>query len=194
MNPKVDLYYEQETPWQQHIALLREIVLSTGLEEHLKWRSPCYALEGRNIVLIHIFKEYCGLLFFKGALLQDAGGLLIHQSAQVQSARQMRFTDVKTIKAQRAAIKAYINEAIAVEQAGLTVPKKKTEDYPVPALLEARFKKDPSFKKAFEALTPGRQHGYLLYFSQAKQEKTVASRIEKYREHILSGKGLNDPA
>ncbi|UAY56426.1 YdeI/OmpD-associated family protein [Arachidicoccus terrestris] len=194
MNPKVDFYFENDTSWQKHIRLLREIILSTGLEEHLKWGTPCYTHHGRNIVLIHTFKEYCAVLFFKGALLQNAQGLLIHQSAQVQSARQMRFTDLKTIKAQRSAIKTYIYEAIAVEEAGLSVPRKKTEDYTVPAALQEMFKREPAFKKAFKALTPGRQRGYLLYFAQPKQEKTVISRIEKYQKHILAGKGLKDPA
>lgn len=194
MNPKVDFYFEKETSWQQPIALLREIVLSTGLEEHLKWGCPCYTHNGRNIVLIHIFKEYCALLFFKGALIQDAKGLLIQQSQQVQAARQMRFIERKTIKAQRAAIKAYIYEAIAVEEAGLSVPKKKTADYTVPEVLQKIFKKEPGFKAAFKSLTPGRQRVYLLYFTQPKQEKTVISRIEKYKQHIMAGKGLNDPA
>lgn len=194
MNPKVDFYFEKETSWQQPIALLREIVLSTGLEEHLKWGCPCYTYNGRNIVLIHIFKEYCALLFFKGALIQDAKGLLIQQSQQVQAARQMRFIERKTIKAQRAAIKAYIYEAIAVEEAGLSVPKKKTADYTVPEILQKIFKKESGFKAAFKSLTPGRQRAYLLYFTQPKQEKTVISRIEKYKQHIMAGKGLNDPA
>lgn len=192
MNPKVDFYFEQEAAWQKQINLLREIVLAAGLEEHLKWGTPCYTHHGRNIVLIHTFKEYCAVLFFKGALLQNATGLLIQQSEQVQAARQMRFTDMKSIREHKADIKAYIFEAIAVEEAGLTVPKKKTADYPVPDSLLAMFKKTPGFKASFEALTPGRQRGYLLYFAQPKQEKTVISRIEKYMPHILAGKGLND--
>lgn len=193
MNPEVDFYFEKETPWQKHVSLLREVVLSTGLEEHLKWRNPCYTRSGRNIVLIHSFKEYCALLFFKGALLQNAQGLLIQQTDQVQAARQMRFTDIKEIKAHRSDIKAYVYEAIAVEEAGLSVPKKKTEQYAVPEALEQLFKKDDRFQKAFKALTPGRQRAYLLYFAQPKQQKTVISRIEKYKKHILAGKGLNDP-
>jgi len=192
MEPKVALYFELETPFQDQVKLLREIVLSTGLEETVKWGQPCYMQGKRNIVLIHHFKEYCALLFFKGALLKNAKGLLIQQTAQVQAARQMRFTDIKTIKAQKADIKAYIYEAIAVEEAGIAVPMKKLKDYPVPVLLEAAFKKEPVFKKAFNSLTPGRQRAYLLYFAQPKQEKTVLSRIEKYKPQILAGKGLND--
>ncbi|SDZ96181.1 Uncharacterized conserved protein YdeI, YjbR/CyaY-like superfamily, DUF1801 family [Arachidicoccus rhizosphaerae] len=192
MEPKVAFYFELETPFQDQVKLLREIVLSTGLEETLKWGQPCYMQGKRNIVLIHHFKEYCALLFFKGALLQNPKGLLIQQTAQVQAARQMRFTDIKTIKAQKADIKAYIYEAIAVEEAGIAVPMKKLTDYPVPALLQAAFKKEPAFKKAFNGLTPGRQRAYLLYFAQPKQEKTVLSRIEKYKPQILAGKGLND--
>jgi len=192
MNPDVALYFEKESPWQKHVAILREIVLSTGLEETLKWRTPCYTQKGRNIVLIHDFKHYCALLFFKGALLSNKEGLLIQQSDQVQAARQLRFTDVKTIKSQRSIIKALIYEAIAVEEAGITVPRKKTQDYPVPDSLKSVFKKEPKLHQAFKALTPGRQRGYLLYFSAPKQEKTVISRIEQYKSHILAGKGLKD--
>lgn len=192
MNPSIAFYFEKQSNWQKHVNLLRKIVLSTGLEETLKWGHPCYTEKGRNIVLIHDFKNYCALLFFKGALLQDKERLLIRQSDQVQAARQMRFTEIKTIKNKEAAIKAFIYEAIEVEQAGLTVPKKKTEQYPVPEVLKAIFKKEPKLHQAFKALTPGRQRGYLLYFAAPKQEKTVISRIEKYKPHILTGKGLND--
>jgi uncharacterized protein YdeI (YjbR/CyaY-like superfamily) len=192
MNPKVEFYFEQQTPFQDQVSLLREIVLATGLEEELKWGQPCYTHNKRNIVLIHHFKAYCALLFFKGALLDNAQGLLIQQTDQVQAARQMRFTDLKTIKARKKDIKASIYEAIAIEESGISVPMKKVTDYPVPELLKAAFKKDPKLEKAFKALTPGRQRAYLLHFAQPKQEKTVLSRIEKYKPHIMAGKGLND--
>ena len=192
MNIKVDLYFEKDSVWKPFLTQLREIVLSTGLEETLKWRHPCYTLHGKNVVLIHTFKEYCALLFFKGALLGDAKKILIRQSEQVQAGRQIRFRELKEVKAMKADIKAYIFEAIAVEEAGLSVPMKKTEEYPVPPVLKKIFKEDAGFKRAFYGLTPGRQRGYLLFFSQARQETTILNRIAKYKAHILSGRGLND--
>ena len=193
MNSKLDLYFDKDSPWKEHILLLREIVLSTGLDETIKWRNPCYTKDGRNIVLIHYFKEYAALLFFKGALMDNKNGLLIRQSDEVQAARQMRFTDVKEIKRHIKDIKASIMEAVAIEEAGLTIAKKKVEDYPLPAPLEAIFKKEGKFKDAFYKLTPGRQRAYLLHFGKAKQEQTVIRRIQAYKNHILKGKGLNDP-
>ncbi|SDB99424.1 YdeI/OmpD-associated family protein [Niabella drilacis] len=191
MNPKVDFYFDKGK-WQEAITLLRDIVLKCGLAEELKWGCPCYIFEGRNIVLIHVFRDYCALLLFKGALLQDPAGILIQQTANVQSARQLRFTGIKEIKSRAAVIKSYIYEAIEVERAGLKVPLKKTKDYAVPEEFQKRLSKSPALKKAFEALTPGRQRGYLFYFTQAKQSKTREARVEKYIPKILEGKGLED--
>jgi uncharacterized protein YdeI (YjbR/CyaY-like superfamily) len=192
MNPKVDWYFEKDTKWQKEFEQLRTIVLSCGLTEELKWGNPCYTFEGSNIVLIHGFKEYCALLFFKGALLNDANNILIQQSGNVQAARQARFTNVKEITKIKAILKAYIYEAIEVEKAGLKVELKKTKEYTVPEEFQEKLDKTPALKKAFNALTPGRQRGYLLYFSAPKQSKTRVSRIEKYTQLILNGKGLND--
>ncbi|WP_300601625.1 YdeI family protein [Niabella sp.] len=191
MNPKTDFYFDKGK-WQEEIKLLRKIVLDCGLTEELKWGCPCYVFEGRNIVLIHVFKEYCALLLFKGALLQDPAGILIQQTENVQSARQIRFTNIKEIKQQTAQIKTYIYEAIEVERAGLKVPLKKTKDYAVPEEFQQKLDALPALKKAFAALTPGRQRAYLFYFSQAKQSKTRAARVEKYIPNILEGKGPED--
>lgn len=191
MNPKTDFYFSKGK-WQEETKLLRTIVLDCGLTEELKWGCPCYVFEGRNIVLIHVFKEYCALLLFKGALLQDPAGILIRQTENVQSARQIRFTGLKEIKDQAAIIKSYIYEAIEVERAGLKVPLKKTKDYTVPEEFQQQLDRQPALKKAFAALTPGRQRAYLFYFSQAKQSKTRAARIEKYIPNILAGKGPED--
>lgn len=191
MNPKADFYFDKGK-WQEAITLLRDMVLKCGLAEELKWGCPCYIFEGRNIVLIHVFRDYCALLLFKGALLQDPAGILIQQTANVQSARQLRFTGIKEIKSRAAVIKSYIYEAIEVERAGLKVPLKKTKDYAVPEEFQKRLSKSPTLKKAFEALTPGRQRGYLFYFTQAKQSKTREARVEKYIPKILEGKGLED--
>jgi uncharacterized protein YdeI (YjbR/CyaY-like superfamily) len=171
---------------------LRSIILSCQLTEELKWGVPCYTYEGRNIVLIHGFKEYCALLFFKGALLSDSNGILIQQTKNVQSARQIRFTSLKEITKLESVIKAYIYEAIEVERAGQKVTLKKVSEYEMPDELQKKLDKNAAFKKAFNALTPGRQRGYILFFSAAKQPKTRESRIEKYTKQILSGKGLND--
>lgn len=192
MNPKVDFFFDKDTQWQKEYALLRKIALSCGLEEELKWGCPCYTLEGKNIVLIHGFKEYCAYLLFKGALLGDPENILIQQTENVQSPRQIRFTATKEITKLQSTLKAYIYEAIEVEKAGLKVAPKKTKEYPVPEEFQKVLNKDKTLKKAFEALTPGRQRGYLLHFAQPKQAKTRESRIEKATPDILAGKGLND--
>lgn len=192
MNPEVDWYFDKNEQWQKEIRQMRSIALDCGLEETLKWGCPCYVYNNANIVLIHVFKEYCAFLFFKGALLQDPNGILIQQTKNVQSARQIRFTNEKEIVQQKSMLKAYIYEAIEVEKAGLKVKLKKTSDYSMPEEFRARLNKMPSLKKAFEALTPGRQRGYLFYFGQAKQSKTRESRIEKYIPKIMAGQGLDD--
>ncbi|MFI2743699.1 YdeI family protein [Zhouia sp. PK063] len=192
MNSKVDIFLEKASPWKEEMILLRKIVLECNLEEDYKWMHPCYTYHGKNVVLIHAFKEYCALLFHKGALLKDEEKLLIQQTENVQSARQLRFTDIEEIKALKDHIKAYIFEAIEVEKSGLQVKMKKTEAYKVPKELQQKFNNDVNFKNAFKALTPGRQRGYLLFFAQAKQSTTRVSRIEKYQQKILEGKGLND--
>ncbi|WP_018342359.1 YdeI/OmpD-associated family protein [Cytophaga aurantiaca] len=192
MNPKVDFYFTKEKKWQKEIEQLREIVLDCGLDEVLKWGCPCYTHENKNIVLIHTFKEYCGLLFFKGALLKDPKDILIQQSENVQAARQMRFTSVQQITKLKAAIKSCIKEAIAVEKSGAKVELKKTSEYTMPDEFKAVLKDDAALKKAFNALTPGRQRGYLLHFSSAKQTKTREARIEKCIPDIMEGRGLND--
>ena len=191
-NPKVDFYFDKARTWQKEIEQLRTIVLDCGLTEVLKWGVPTYTYQDANIVLIHVFKEYCAVLFFKGALLQDAKGILIQQTEQVQSARQIRFTNVKEITAQKATIKAYIHEAIEVEKAGLKVEMKKTKEYEVPEEFTTKLDENPALKTAFHALTPGRQRGYLLHFAAAKQSKTREARIQKYTQQILDGKGLDD--
>jgi uncharacterized protein YdeI (YjbR/CyaY-like superfamily) len=192
MNPKVDFFFDKDTQWQKAYEQLRTIVLDCGLEEELKWGNPCYTFDDRNIVLIHGFKDYCALLFFKGALLNDAHGLLIQQTENVQAARQLRFTDVKEIVKKQRAIKTYIYEAIEVEKAGLQVKLKKPTEFAVAEEFQTRLNKNRALKKAFEALTPGRQRAYLLYFSAPKQAKTRESRVEKYVPVILEGKGLDD--
>jgi uncharacterized protein YdeI (YjbR/CyaY-like superfamily) len=191
-NSKADFYFEKAGNWQKAIQQLRTIVLDCGLSEELKWGCPCYTFQGTNIVLIHVFKEYCALLFFKGALLNDADGILIQQTKNVQSARQVRFTDVKQIAPLKATLKAYIYEAIEVEKAGLKVQLKKTTAYSVPEEFQEQLDKKPALKTAFNALTPGRQRAYLLYFSSPKQSSTRHARVEKSIKQILDGKGLND--
>ncbi len=192
MNPKVDFYFTQAKNWQEEIELLRDIVLDCNLDEVLKWGCPCYTAEGSNVVLIHTFKEYCALLFFKGALMKDPKDILIQQSANVQAARQMRFTNAKEITKLKTSIKAYIKEAIAIEKAGLKVELKKTSEFEMVEEFKQVLKEDAELKKAFKALTPGRQRAYLLHFSSAKQSKTREARIEKCIPDILAGKGLND--
>ena len=192
MNPKVDWYFTKNKNWQEEIETLRSIVLDCGLNEELKWGCPCYTFEGNNIVLIHVFKEYCALLFFKGALMKDPNGVLIQQTQNVQAARQMRFTNLQEVEKRKRIIKSYVKEAIQVEKSGAKVPMKKTAEFSVPEEFQDRLDENPALKKAFKSLTPGRQRGYLLYFSQAKQAKTREARIEKYIPQILSGKGLDD--
>ncbi len=192
MNPKVDFYFSKSKKWQEEIEKLRTIILDCGLTEELKWGCPCYSLQESNIVLIHTFKEYCAVLFFKGVLLNDAKGILIQQTKNVQVARQIRFTNIREIIEKEPILKEYIYEAIEVEKAGLKVPLKKTEEFSMPEEFEKKLNKIPALKKAFDKLTPGRQRGYLLYFSAAKQSKTRESRIQKYMPQILKGKGLDD--
>ena len=192
MNPKVDFFFEKESSWQKEYERMRTIALDCGLTEELKWGCPCYTWQNSNIVLIHGFKEYCAYLFFKGALLNDPEGILIQQTENVQAARQIRFTNLKQIVKMEKVLKAYIYEAIEVDKAGLQVKMKKSTDYKVPEEFQKKLDKTPGLKKAFEALTPGRQRGYLLYFSSAKQAKTREERVEKYTKQILKGKGLED--
>lgn len=192
MNPKVNWYFEKAEKWQEEIILLRSIVLDCGLIEELKWGCPCYLHQKHNIVLIHTFKDYCALLFFKGALLKDPKGILIQQTENVQAARQIRFTNIREIIDRRETIKAYVSEAIAAEEAGLKVELKKVAAFAVADEFQQKLDHIPELKKAFEALTPGRQRAYLLYFSSAKQVKTREARVEKYIPQILSGKGLED--
>ncbi|MES1195466.1 MAG: YdeI/OmpD-associated family protein [Steroidobacter sp.] len=191
-NPRVDVILDKEKKWQEEMKILRVIVLDCGLAEELKWGQACYTSDNRNIVLIHGFKEYCALLFFKGALLKDVEGLLIQQTENVQAARQIRFTSAQQIVKMKAALKAYIKEAVTVEKAGLKVALKKTSEFKVPEEFQKRLDKSKALKTAFNALTPGRQRAYLLYFSQAKQSRTRDSRIEKCVPSIMKGKGLND--
>ncbi|HET7629590.1 MAG TPA: YdeI family protein [Bacillales bacterium] len=191
MNPKVDQFINKSKKWKEEYKQLREIVLDCELTEDFKWMHPCYTLDGKNIVLIHGFKEYCAMLFPKGALLKDPEGILIQQTKNVQAARQIRFTHVDEIIEQEATLKAYIREAIEVEKAGLKVDVKK-EPEPIPEEFQIKLDENPQLKEAFEGLTPGRQRAYILYFSGAKQSKTRTSRVEKYIPHILDGKGMND--
>ncbi len=192
MNPKVDWFFNKDTRWQDEYVKLRMICLDCGLTEELKWGCPCYTLNKQNIVLIHGFKEYCAFLFFKGTLLNDPNGILIQQTKDVQSARQIRFTNLLEIAEMEPILKAYIYEAIEVEKAGLQVALKTTADFIIPEEFQSKLDHIPALKTAFEALTPGRQRGYLFYFSQPKQSKTRESRVEKYIPQILSGKGLED--
>jgi uncharacterized protein YdeI (YjbR/CyaY-like superfamily) len=192
MNPKVDAFLAREKRWKAEFEKLRQIILDCQLSEELKWGQPCYALDGNNIVLMHGFKEYCALLFMKGALLKDAKGVLVQQTENVQSARQIRFTGVQEISKLEKTLKAYIREAIEVERAGLKVELKKTADYKVPEEFQARLDALPALKAAFEALTPGRQRAYLFHFSQPKQSATRESRVEKLIPKILDGLGLDD--
>jgi len=191
MNPKVDSYFNKATKWQKEFEKLRMLILDCGLTEELKWGVPCYTFEKRNIVLIHGFKEYCALLFFKGALLKYADRILIQQTENVQVARQVRFTNVRQIIKMTPILKAYIYEAIEVEKAGLKVKLKKTSEFKIPEEFQKKLDKNAELKTAFNKLTPGRQRGYLFYFSQPKQSKTRESRVEKYIKQILKGKGLD---
>ena len=191
-NPKVDWFFSKAKNWQEEFKELRRLVLDCELSEELRWGKPCYTFQNGNIVLIHGFKEYCALLFFKGALLKDPKGILIQQTENVQAARQIRFTKVQEIVQMEPVLNAYIREAIEVEKAGLEVTYKKTSEFKMPEEFQNKLAKTPALKKAFTALTPGRQRGYLLYISGAKQPKTRQARIEKSMPLILKGKGLDD--
>ena len=192
MNPKVDEYLRKAKKWQEEFEKLRMIILDCGLTEELKWGCPCYTFEKSNIVLIHGFKEYCALLFFKGALLKDPKGILIQQTENVQAGRQIRFTNAREIVKMKTVLKAYVHEAIEVEKAGLKVKYRKTSEFKIPEEFQNKLGETPTLKKAFDALTPGRQRAYLVYFSQPKQSKTRSTRVEKCMHQILNGKGLND--
>src|SRR5437667_4869562 len=192
MNPKVDFFFSKAKKWQEEFGKLRTIILDCGLTEELKWGKPCYTFQNSNIVLVHGFKEYCALLFFKGALLKDAKDILVQQTENVQAARQIRFTNVREILEMESILKVYIKEAIEVEKAGLDVDYKKTSEFVIPEEFQNRLDESPTLKTAFGALTPGRQRGYILYFSAAKQSKTREARVEKCVQQILDGKGLND--
>lgn len=192
MNPKVDWFFNKQTKWQEAYSELRMLVLDCGLTEELKWGCPCYTNNKSNIVLIHGFKDYCALLFMQGTLLKDTKNILVQQTENVQAARQIRFKNVEEILKNKTIIKAYIKQAIAIDKAGLKVEMKKTTEYKIPEEFQIVLNDMPELKKAFYTLTPGRQRGYLLFFSTAKQSKTRESRIEKYLDKILDGKGLDD--
>jgi uncharacterized protein YdeI (YjbR/CyaY-like superfamily) len=192
MNPKVDGFIRKAKKWKEEFEELRNIVLDCELTEEIKWMHPCYTFQNNNIVLIHGFKEYCALLFHKGVLLKDDHGILIQQTENVQAARQIRFTNLQEIVEMEPILKAYIYEAIEVEQDGLEVNFKKNTEFTIPEEFQNKFDENPTLKTAFEALTPGRQKAYLLYFSAPKQSKTRESRVEKYMPQILNGKGLED--
>ena len=191
-NPKVDGFLRRNKKWQEEFEKLRRVILGSGLTEEMKWGQPCYTFQNTNVVLMHGFKEYCALLFFKGALLKDPKGILVQQTKNVQSARQIRFRDVAEIAKMKTILKAYINEAIEIEKAGLKVNLKQTSEFAMPEEFQIKLDERPALKKAFNALTPGRQRAYLLYFSAPKQSRTRASRVEKWMPQILNGKGLND--
>lgn len=192
MNNKVDFFFDKAKQWQKEFEKLRAIALNTGLDEELKWGCPCYTYRGKNIFLIHGFKEYCAILFFKGALLSDTYSILIQQSENVQAARQIRFTELKEIVDLEKIITTYLFEALEVEKSGIKVEMKETKQFEMPKEFQNKLDENSALKEAFENLTTGRQRAYLLYFSSAKQAKTRASRIEKYIPEILIGKGLND--
>jgi uncharacterized protein YdeI (YjbR/CyaY-like superfamily) len=192
MNPKVDFYFSKAQKWQKELEKLRTIILDCQLTEELKWGVPCYSFQESNIVLIHVFKEYCALLFIKGALLHDDNGILIQQTKNVQAGRQIRFTNVGEIVEMETILKVYIYEAIEVEKVGLKVNFKKTTEFIISEEFQNKFDEIPALKTAFDALTPGRQRAYILYFSEPKQSKTRESRVEKCTQQILNGKGLND--
>lgn len=191
-NPKVDFFFDKAKQWQEEYRELRTIILDCDLTEELKWGVPCYTFEKKNVVLIHGFKEYCAVLFVKGVLLKDAKGILIQQTENVQSARQIRFTNVREIVKMKSILKAYVKEAIEVEKSGLKVELKKTSDYKIPREFQTKLDEMPALKEAFYALTPGRQRAYIFYFSQPKLSKTREARVEKYIDLILDGIGLND--
>ncbi|WP_146651608.1 YdeI/OmpD-associated family protein [Labilithrix luteola] len=192
MNPKVDAFLKREEKWRAEFEKLRELLLESGLTEELKWGQPCYALDDKNVALIHGFKDYCAILFHKGALLKDPKDILIQQTKNVQAARQIRFTSVAEVTKLAKTIKAYLREAIAIERAGLKVEFKKTAEFELPEEFESKLAKSAKLKKAFAALTPGRQRAYIFHFSQPKQSKTRAARVEKNIPRILEGLGLDD--
>lgn len=192
MNSRVNWFFEQDSPWQEAYAMLRVVLLDSGLTEVLKWGCPCYTTEGRNVVLIHGFKEYCALLFFKGALLPDPQSVLVQQTENVQAARQIRFKGARDVARLTRALRTYVQAAIAVERAGLKVPLKSASDFAIPQELAERMKAQPALKKAFEALTPGRRRGYVLHVSSAKLSKTRVARVDKSVARILAGRGLDD--
>ncbi|MFZ4928648.1 YdeI/OmpD-associated family protein [Chryseobacterium sp. Mn2064] len=192
MNPKVNFFFEKATQWQEEFEKLRTIALSTELTEDLKWGCPCYTYEGKNIFLIHGFKEYCALLFFKGALMKDPDHILIQQSKNVQAARQVRFKEVEQINDLEEILKAYMFEAVEIEESGIKVEMKKTKEFEMAEEFQQQLDQNPALQEAFKALTPGRQRAYLLYFSSAKQSKTREARIEKCIPQIMDGIGLND--
>lgn len=191
-NPKVDAYLDRIDRWRPESAALREILLKSPLTEDLKWGVPCYTLGGKNVVLMHGFKDYCALLFHKGALMKDPEGILIQQTENVQAARHLRFSGLEDILRQENILMSYIQEAVEVERAGLKVARKPTSEFPMPDEFKSALGADPAFEQAFRVLTPGRQRAYLLYFSSAKQSATRQSRIEKSRAKIMAGKGLDD--
>ena len=193
MNSKVDQFLENTTRWKSEMTLLRKIILEQSeLNEDYKWMHPCYTFNGKNVVLSHGFKDYCALLFHKGSLMKDSKGILIQQTENVQAARQIRFTNIQQIKDLKPVIIEYINEAIDIERSGKKVAFKKTADFEIPVEFRKELEKNSNLKKAFSSLTPGRQKGYLFYFTQAKQSKTRESRIQKYIPNILQGKGIDD--
>jgi uncharacterized protein YdeI (YjbR/CyaY-like superfamily) len=192
MNPKVNWFFDKSTKWQEAYQELRDIALSFDLTEELKWGCPCYTIGKSNIFLIHGFKDYCALLFMQGALLKDTKNILIQQTENVQSARQIRFANIDEIFKNISTIKSYIKEAIELDKAGLKLELKKTTEYKMPEEFQSALNDMSELKTAFESLTPGRQRGYLLYFSSAKQSKTRNERVEKYIPKILDGKGLDD--
>lgn len=192
MNPKVDEFIRDAKKWREEYEALRTIVLDCGLTENLKWGVPCYTFNEKNVIIIHGFKEYCALLFFKGALLADTDRLLIIQTENTQASRQIRFTDVREIVEKEPILKAYIREAIEAEKSGAKVNFKKTAEFAIPEEFQRKLDSTPGLKTAFDALTPGRQRAYILYFSSPKQSKTREARVGKSTQRILAGKGLND--
>ena len=192
VNRRVDVFISKAPAWREELKALREIALDSGLTEDLKWGQPCYTLDNRNIFLIHGFKEYCAILFFKGVLLKDPKGILIRQTENVQTSRQIRFSNIQEIVKLKKVLKAYMAEAIAVEVSGIPVPVVRAKEFVIPAEIQAKLKKSPGLWLAFKKLTPGRQRAYVLHFTSAKQEKTLDSRIEKSSTAILKGKGLNE--
>lgn len=192
MNTSVDFFFGKAKKWKEEFEALRMIILDCGLTEELKWGKPCYTFQSGNIVLIHGFKEYCAILFHKGVLLKDTKGIMIQQTENVQAARQLRFTNVQEIIKMKSVIKAYVKEAVAIEKAGVKVVLKKTSEFKTAEEFQDKLDENSALKTAFKALTPGRQRAYKLYFSAPKQSKTREARVEKYIQHILNGKGLND--